>query len=605
MLQNSYKNHSINAPRGDTARSFLRAIASETQEKFNHWFNHPYNHIFKGKDDKWLTANYYLLPASIFEKWQEPDELIGLRFGVNTRYGLIDIDYQSKYHSDDGLRAIKGALEANLGINDFLLIRSSSSDGWHLYYFLPEAVPAFRLAQATAIAFRENGLEIEPGQLEIFPNVKGYGREKVISFNGHRLPLQVGSYLLDDDFQPYSNSIDTFLNHADQCALSVDFPVLRVALETAGDRYKELFKGPSSDNVALSFKWIPHSKNTRKWKKEREKKIETGLTDYHQSNDFLGEIAEYGRVFKGIDDESELAAYIVKTAIAAPGYFEYCRHQNEIESWARRWAKCAMLHRFPYGSQKGKFKPLGKGGPTNEEKTAFTQIKLSECVEDLGITDRLEKGVKAREKQLINNLGISKSTLWKKNYLPLWHPKYLIALETPETQLQQEIEEIAPHPDINCVVPSVVAVVAEKNLLILPIEGSDRIINNLAINQNNSQGISFSLSSEMILALDSLCKISKPLDLQAFKARKDTENMSTSIMNHSEKVTCLVSPKTEAFKVGDRVYQVDRPSYALTITQVVNDELVKAVTDGFKGSEFFPLSELRLLPDHQLLEKGA
>jgi hypothetical protein len=100
-------------------------------------------------------------------------------------------------------------------------------------------------------------------------------------------------------------------------------------------------------------------------------------------------------------------------------------------------------------------------------------------------------------------------------------------------------------------------------------------------------------------------EISEPLNLQAFKARKETENMSSSIMNHSEKVTCLVSPKTEALKVGDRVYQVERPSYALTITQVVNDELVKAVTDGFKGSEFFPLSELRLLPDYQLLEKGA
>ena len=100
-------------------------------------------------------------------------------------------------------------------------------------------------------------------------------------------------------------------------------------------------------------------------------------------------------------------------------------------------------------------------------------------------------------------------------------------------------------------------------------------------------------------------EISETLDLQAFKARKETENMSTSIMNHSEKVSFLVSPKTEALKVGDRVYQVERPSYALTITQVVNDELVKAVTNGFKGSEFFPISELRLLPDYQLLEKGA
>jgi hypothetical protein len=264
-----------------------------------------------------------------------------------------------------------------------------------------------------------------------------------------------------------------------------------------------------------------------------------------------------------------------------------------------------MLHRFPYGSRRtGKFKPLSKGGPTNEEKTALTMIELSECVEDLGITGRLKKGVKAREKQLIENLGISKSTLWKKNYLPLWHPKYLIALETPETQLQQGIEEIAPHPDINCVV----ACEAENNLLILPIEGSDRIINQIQsseINQNNSQVISFLLSSEINFARFSTLKTSETLDMKAFKARKDTAKMNTSIINNPEKVSCLVSPKTEALKVGDRVYQVERPSYALTITQVVNDELVKAVTDGFKGSEFFPISELRLLPDYQLLEKGA
>jgi hypothetical protein len=602
-----YKNHSIDPPIGDRPPSFLRAIAFETQEKFNHWFNHGWDSIYqRPTDESWLTAKFSITPSQIWEKWQNPDELIGLRFGVNTRYGLIDIDYGSKYHNEASLREIKGALE-DIGINETILNCSSSSEGWHLYYFLPELVNSFQLSQATAIALRENGLEIEPGQLEIFPNVKGYGREKVISFNGHRLPLQPGSgsYLLDDDFQPYSNSIDTFLSQADQCALSVDFDVLRVALETASDRYKELFKGPSSDNVVVSLKWFKHSKNAKRWKNESEKAIETGWTGKSQSNDLLGIIAEYGRVFKGIDDESELAAYIVKTAIAAPGYFEYCRHQNEIESWARRWAKCAMLHRFPYGSRKGEFKPLSKGGPTNEEKTALTMIGLSECVEDLGITGRLKKGVKAREKQLIENLGISKSTLWKKNYLPLWHPKYLIALETPETHLQQGIEEIAPHPDINCVVPSVVAVALENDLLILPIEGSDRIINNPEINQNNSQGISFSLSSEMILALDSSCKNPRPLDLQAFKARKDTENMNTSIIDNPEKVACLVFPKTEALKVGDRVFSVERPSYALTITQVVNDELVKAVTDGFKGSEFFPLSELRLLPDYKLLEKGA
>ena len=614
-----YKNHSIDPPIGDRPSSFLRAIASETQDKFNHWFNHGWDSIYqRPTDESWLTAKFSLTPSQIWEKWQNPDELIGLRFGVNTRYGLIDIDYQSKYHSDDGLRAIKGALET-IGINETILIRSSFkgtlddiepdeidettilqnsfSEGLHLLYFLPGAVNSFQQAQTTAIALRESGLEISPGQLEIFPNVKGYGREKVISFYGHRLPLQPGSgsYLLDDDFQPYSNSIDTFLSQADQVALSVDFDVLSEALETASDRYKELFKGPSSDNVVVSLKWFKHSKNAKRWKNESEKAIEIGWTGKSQSNDLLGIIAEYGRVFLGIDDESELAAYIVKTAIAAPGYHEYCRHQNEIESWARRWAKCAMLHRFPYGSRRtGKFKPLGKGGPTNEEKKVDAMTRISEAMIDLIASGRHPNRISELRSLLSKLAHCSERTLVKKEYLTLWHPKH----RNLDTVTDSEIRS---HDDINCVV----AGEAEKNLLILPIEGSDRIINNPEINQNNSQVISFSLSSEMILALDSSCKNPIPLDLQAFKARKHTENMNTSIINNPEKVSFLVSPKTEALKVGDRVYQVERPSYALTITQVVNDELVKAVTDGFKGSEFFPISELRLLPDYQLLEKGA
>jgi hypothetical protein len=598
-----YKNHSIDPPIGDRPPSFLRAIAFETQEKFNHWFNHGWDSIYqRPTDESWLTAKFSLTPSQIWEKWQNPDELIGLRFGVKTRYGLIDIDYGSKYYSDDGLRDIKGALETR-GINETLLIRSSFSEGWHLYYFLPGAVNSFQLAQATAIALRENGLEISPGQLEIFPNVKGYGREKVISFNGHRLPLQPGSgsYLLDDDFQPYSNSIDTFLSQADQCALSVDFDVLRVALETASDRYKELFKGPSSDNVVVSLKWFKHSKNAKRWKNESEKAIETGWTGKSQSNDLLGIIAEYGRVFLGIDDESELAAYIVKTAIAAPGYFEYCRHQNEIESWARRWAKCAMLHRFPYGSRKGKFKPLSKGGLNNDEKKVDAMTRISEAMIDLIASGRLPNRISELRSLLSKLAHCSERTLVKKEYLTLWHPKH----QNLDTATDSEIRS---HDDINCVVPSVVAGEAEKNLLILPIEGSDRIIDKIQSSEINSQEInkkSSFLLFEQPAATSKGFEISEPLNLQAFKARKETENMSSSIMNHSEKVTCLVSPKTEALKVGDRVYQVERPSYALTITQVVNDELVKAVTDGFKGSEFFPLSELRLLPDYQLLEKGA
>jgi hypothetical protein len=575
----------------------------ETQKKFSHWFNYGWYWIYwdvvKGS---WVTCHERITDQEIWEYWQAPNVLIGLRFDTKTRYALIDIDYGSKYHNKEGLGLIRAAL-ASIGIHETILYKSSNSGGWHLLCPLPEAVNSFKLAQVISIAFSEINLEIAPGQLEIFPNVKSYGKDQVTRFQGHRLPLQVGSCPLDDDLKPCQYSIETLLVKMEQAAASVDFDLLIECLETYCLFFPYKEKESSSDNVVVGLKWHKHPKNPIKWEQYGINWIATGWTAHHQSNFLLGVIAEHGRVFKGIDDESELVDYILKTAIACPGYYEFCRHQHEIEAWCQRWAKSAMRHRYPYGSRKGKFKPLGKGGPTNEEKTALTQVKLSECVEDLGITGRLEKGVKTREKQLIKNLGISKATLWKKNYLPLWHPKYLIAMEVHQSQSQQGIQEKAPHPNINCVsplpvapsVPPPVAVALEQNYLIPQVDGSDRIISKIPSSEiipYPSQVISSFLSSEMNFARFSTLKTSETLDMQAFKTRKHTEKTNNFIRNYSEKVACLVSPKTEVLKIGDRVYHVDRPSYGLTITQIVNDELVKAITDGFKGAEYFPINEL-------------
>ena len=52
-------------------------------------------------------------------------------------------------------------------------------------------------------AAEDAGLEIKKGQLETFPNTKRYNS----LFNGHRLPLQQGSYLLDKDYVPESDRV--------------------------------------------------------------------------------------------------------------------------------------------------------------------------------------------------------------------------------------------------------------------------------------------------------------------------------------------------------------------------------------------------------------
>jgi hypothetical protein len=474
------------------------------QTRFCHWFNHPHDHLFRSEDQSWLTAKYAILPPAIFEKWQNPNELIGLRFGVNTRYGLLDIDNGSKWHNEDGLRAIKGVLES-IGINDTILIRSSFSDGWHLYYFLPEAVNSFKLAQTVAIALFENGLELKSGQLEIFPNVKKYVENGFGLFNGHRLPLQTGSHLLDDDFDPYTNSLDTFLNHADQVALSVDFDVLSELLTTAGDRYKNLFQTPNVVSFT-GFKNKKHSNKAKIWKESLENAIDTGWTDDAQTNDLLGLIAIYGRVFKGIEDEYELAQFIQETAITAPGYSHHCDHQKDIELRAAQWARCCIKKYFPYGS-KGASR-ASKGGPNNEERKIEAMARISENFEDLLQSNRIPEKISELRSLLAKLAHCSERTLAKPDYLPLWHPKHRNPVTASDTEFRS-------HGDIKCVF---VSFEAEKNLLNLPTECSEKIIQESLFQLFGSPR-----------PPEEVVKSSESLAGHSFKSRQDSENINDNI----------------------------------------------------------------------------
>jgi hypothetical protein len=71
--------------------------------------------------------------------------ILGLRFGSETRYALIDIDHGSSYHPENNLenfQAVLGAAE-KIGLCRNMFVRSSDSEGLHIYFFLPEPVPSF------------------------------------------------------------------------------------------------------------------------------------------------------------------------------------------------------------------------------------------------------------------------------------------------------------------------------------------------------------------------------------------------------------------------------------------------------------------------------
>ncbi len=82
---------------------------------------------------------------------------------------MIDIDADSAYLGQ--VDRIREALET-IGIARTLIVQSSWSGGLHLYCPLPRPFPTFSVALAVATALEAQGLIIQPGQLEVFPNVK-------------------------------------------------------------------------------------------------------------------------------------------------------------------------------------------------------------------------------------------------------------------------------------------------------------------------------------------------------------------------------------------------------------------------------------------------
>jgi hypothetical protein len=616
------RNHKGNLETLPSAKSVALAPQSrpllageiENRDRLSHWFNHGYDAIEKVGEGQWKTLPYYLLPAAIYEKWRDGDRAIGLGFGKETNYFVIDIDCGSKYHNEAAIGEIKAALEA-IGINKTPLIQSSFSTGFHLFGFLSESVPTFSLACALHYCLEDAGLEIQKGQLELFPNRKIYNPDGKSIYNRHRLPLQPGSgsFLLNGDFCPFVDSIEIFLDWADGAALDNDLETLLEYSELA----REAYYNTSREAQANFFKTRNHSKKAKEWNGNLETAIATGWTGYHQSNILLGQIAEHGRVFLGLGG-TELNEYIYKTAIAAPGYSTYCRHQKEIYSWCERWARSAERHRYPYGTRKGgEFKRLGKGGPTNEEKKADAMTRVIECVEDFEVSGRSWPATIRDRRSLIAKLAkCSERTLAKAEYLPLWHPVHLTTIDT-----DLRIETTRDHtPAINCVMPSVLAPVSVcqssfseddvclstiqslEQLRINFIQGSEQEQNTNQLDQelvviSNSESnqekelINFSISSLIVLSPGAILtkKNAEILDMTAIQSTK------------SKKLSKIV-PKTRQmnyFKVGDRVVSEDRPAPILSIVSFHcgNHEWPRVQADFWEKSELAHVSELRKVED--------
>ncbi|NHC35954.1 hypothetical protein [Scytonema millei] len=401
--------------------------------RFCQYFNHPWGFIYapaiRSEKPHWQTETRYpLQPRNLWQQYQNPHSFLGLRFGKNTRYFAIDIDINSAYHpahDPTAYKSVLGALE-EIGLCKPVAVTSSDSGGIHVYYFFGEELPTFPLACACFDALTDAGLEIKQGQLEIFPNLKAW-TALPSNYNALRLPLQAGSFMLDESMSPYTNDLDSFLDAADWSAAGQDYFTLKLAIKAASLRQQKLYKPANSIKAEL-------------WRLDLKQRIAQGWTDYGQTNSLLKDIACYGIVFKELADEA-LVEYIVETALTSPGYCEYCRHQHNIEQRAREWAYCCMGFYTPYPSipnrQRNYRSHFGCANNIvdfphsnlNQEKQLHTQERIRNIVAHLELAGELPltpairaTAIIATSKQLYG-VGVSKTTLHKPEYLALWHPR--------------------------------------------------------------------------------------------------------------------------------------------------------------------------------------
>jgi hypothetical protein len=387
----------------------------------------PYRwHTIAGEntaEPQWKTnTKYPLRPRVLWQGWNDPNTLIGVRFGGTTTYALIDIDLTSLYHpavNPHGLTLILAALET-IGIVRHVLVRSSRSGGLHLYLPLPYAVPTFGLAQALKQCLEAQGITIVAGQVETFPNTKAYAIPGTfVEYNAHRLPLQPdsGSCLLDADGNPISTDLGQFFRHWDSAAIGQDLETLHEAIGVArrnGSKRKR-------QRIAA----------VDEWRSDLQTEINEGWTGHGQTNHLLKTIACYGVVFEGLKSEA-LAEFVQTAAMNAPGYKTYCRHQHEIAARSLLWARAAEKYWWALGSepQRSTQRFINNGAENsnvssinqNQVRAEDAKRRIREAVARLQQSGELPGDVTSRVRLLVREAHTSVQTLYR--HLNLWHPEH-------------------------------------------------------------------------------------------------------------------------------------------------------------------------------------
>ncbi|MEB3288922.1 MAG: hypothetical protein VKI82_03340 [Leptolyngbya sp.] len=416
---------------------------------------HPWDFItaeaVRGKPS-WVTCSrkFPLSPLSLYQKWENPDELVGVRFrngSGGTTYFVIDIDKNSEYHPAENYGNFVSLLNSfeQIGLFGHIIIRSSFSGGLHLYFPLPEEVHCFKLALAIKETLVNNRFTLKSGQLEIFPHVK----QKYSSYNAHRLPLQLGSCVLDENLEPIHNNLSKFIDAWEKASGLQDMQLIMPVIENAKPTW---------------VKQINELKgNAQEWKQRLETTLEQGWTSSGQTNQIIQEACIYARVFEELEWD-DVETWVIQKLPKLSGFREFCSHQADYQKRVQEWVEANRQHNryYPY-SQRSQSSQSSKEPkcPNNDAKYQDALRRIKGAIAQIEAEHGgLPRTVKERQILICKVAQCSATTLRK--HLHLWHPAHQSQVKASGQQSSEQpsVKSIQGNGELNlegCVTQEIVA----------------------------------------------------------------------------------------------------------------------------------------------------
>ena len=317
-LSTSLQNAALQTAANSTLPPALIPERDDTARFFDLWLAQPSWSPIILTQRGWQTAvsgsgKKVPLTLGSVESHYRRGVILGKRFGQLTNYLLIDVDVHSPFHpSNMGLKPILSAMES-MGLCRYLVVRSSDSGGLHIYFPLAQPVSAWGLACAAHAALSAANVQVSGGICELFPNRKAYNAQH----NGHRLPLQQGSFILDDDFRCIGNNKTQFLALWQCCTAGQDNALLAELLD----------EKPLPIPKQISVNSLPP----------------IAWTGKGQSNEVMKQLVNYGDRALGLNTIESLANWMRAVAPQLPGFdaFASAESKNDLTryDWACRWAR--------------------------------------------------------------------------------------------------------------------------------------------------------------------------------------------------------------------------------------------------------------------------